>query len=109
MPWDKPDLSKPAQQGEDFFQVLNWMEDDGRAKALASLRIEKPDDYRWLKNYVERVKKEKPLSLTERHKALTVRRWLARRIEEPEKYYYDDAELETKCVKSALVAAGEKP
>jgi hypothetical protein len=78
-PWDRVDLSKPAQFEESVFRIVRASEDKERAAALAALKDKSPDDHKFIVEYVEGTRVNKPYSLLDRQRALNIRRWLGRR------------------------------
>jgi hypothetical protein len=81
-PWDKVDLSDLSRMNYDdgTWQILGWWEDDSRRRALDLLKNEKPEDHQFILTYATGLRKGQKYSLKERHRALTIRRWLERRV-----------------------------
>ncbi|MGB9233892.1 MAG: hypothetical protein WCC04_05725 [Terriglobales bacterium] len=76
-PWERVKVSNDLP--ESVWKVIGVAEDDSRRDALKQLQTERPDDYAWLLTYIES-KGKVSHSLRERQKALTIRRWLDRKI-----------------------------
>jgi hypothetical protein len=61
-------------------QILGWELDDSKIRALDLLRTEKPEDHQFIITYAIGLRKGQRYSLKDRHKALTIRRWMRRRL-----------------------------
>ena len=75
---DSVDISRPIQLDENVFALIGQSEDSDRARALSRLKAERPDDHRWFLGYLSR---HEAAGLKERSRALSIRRWLKRRVQ----------------------------
>jgi acetyl-CoA carboxylase alpha subunit len=55
MPWDRVTLCQPDDWHADVLRVIREVQDDTRRKILRQFRDDRPDDYRFIVDYVSRL------------------------------------------------------
>jgi len=73
-------ISQVPSEDESVDDLISRLEDENRAGTMTLLKVERPDNYAFLMQYITSQRQGVPATPKERHRVESIRKWLKRRL-----------------------------